>query len=367
MLCEIEIKNKDYQNFICLEPKIIKSEKITYNKQIKEIKYRLWSFRYEFLRYYKTYIQRIKTSLINDVSTCPFCGFEDKEKKIYYDIENKFCWGSLTYHLMKKHNYEPKNRFIQFILSLSNNKFFKVEINDLIFFDGLMNSGGRTKKFKYSLISQQQDKNKINQETKKKDYIYSEYSGYLDIQCRKKCQIENIEVSNFRRPEPDIYMVNFYSNKLSNRQYIFHTHPPTPNAGSRIQTERIVYEFPSFDDIDSFIGLKRDFRIEGEIIFAPEGLYVMISRDRKKEIPNIKFKEKREYMNILNEAYYKYLKIDNEHDFYTKPAQDYKFIKDINKLLISYNIKVLYFPRELSYDYKWIYGKIYLPINPQSR
>ena len=68
-------------------------------------------------------------------------------------------------------------------------------------------------------------------------------------------------------------------------------------------------------------------------------------------------------MNVLNDAYYKYHNIDNEYDFYIKPAQDFKYIKAINKLLVNYNIKVLYFPKELSYDYKWIYGKIYLPIN----
>lgn len=358
MNCEVKINNKSY-NLICLEPKIVKSDKIIFIDSIKPPKYRLWSFRYEFIKYYKAYNQRVQTYINNEIDVCPFCDYKDNENKIYYNLDNKLCWGSLTYHLMKAHNYEPKNKFIKFILSLSNIYFFKMELNDLILFDGLMNSGGRTKKFKYSQISQ----NKEIVE-KKKEYIYSEYSGYLDIQCKNKnCKIENIEISNFRRPEPDIYMVNFYSNRLSNKQYIFHTHPPTPNAGSRIQTERIVYEFPSFDDINSFIDLKRDFKIEGELIFAPEGIYVLTSKDRKKQTPKLKFKEKREYMNVLNDAYYNYHKIDNEHDFYIKPAQDFKYIKAINKLLANYNIKVLYFPKELSYDYKWIYGKIYLPIN----
>lgn len=354
--------NKTNQTYelLCLLSDIIDNSNFTINKNIIITpKYRLWTFRYEFLKYYKRYITRVKTYEKNKIKKCPLCDFEDTENKIYYNINNKICWGSLTFHLMKKHNYQPKDRFIKFILSLSSDTFFKIKMNDMVLFDGLMNAGGRMQKFKLN-HKFKTNKNKIE---KKTNYFNSEYSGYLDIECKNKiCQIENIEISNFRRFETDIYMVNFFIDRLADKKYIFHTHPPTPNAGSRIQKDRIVYEFPSFDDINSFVEMKQYYDLEGELIFAPEGIYVLMVYDKKKELKNEKFKDKNEYLQILNEAYYEYKNISNEKEFYEKVAQDYKYIKKANDIIKEYNLTILYFPREKLNDNSWIYGKIYLPI-----
>lgn len=353
----IEPKTNIQKDYLCLEPKITESQNLIITKTIN-IKYRLWSFRYEFLKYYKAYISRVKTFINNKIRICPFCEYEDKEHKIFYDSNNKLCWGSLTYHLMKEHNYEPKNLFIRYILSLSNNKFFKIGVNDMILFDGLMNAGGRFQRFKYN---QKIKMNNADEVKKNRIYLYSEYSGYLDIKCKNKiCKIDNIEISNFRRTEPDIYMVNFFFDKLKDKRYIFHTHPPTPKAGSRIATDRIVYEFPSFDDINSFIEMKQKFEIDGELIFTPEGIYVLMVYDIKKKIENQKFKEKNKFIQILNEAYYEYKNVKDENEFYSTVAQNYIYIKKVNTLLKKYNLIVQYFPKE-QLNGEWIYGKIYLP------
>ena len=350
---------------LCLDPSLVKNEKIKILDQKIDLKYdNPWSYKHEFLKYYKTYIKEIKTTLKNEIEKCPFCDFVDKEKLIYYNIGKvyNFCWGSLTYHMIKKHNFEPKNKFIKFILSLSPKSFFKLGVNDLVLFEGLMNAGGLSQKFKYN-VKRKIVRGKEEKITKKRTYIYSEYSGYFDIECKNKiCDVKNIEISNYRRAEPDIYMVNFFFDRLENKKYVFHTHPPTPTAGGRIKTEMIVYEFPSMQDITSFLVIGNETEIEAELIFAPEGIYVLSIYDIKKGIDKTQFDHSRKYLAILNEAYDEYKNIKTEEEFYNTVIYDFKYAKKLNELIKKYNLKLSYFPKEKTENNKWIYGKIYLPI-----
>lgn len=359
----ISIDDKKYECCI-IEPLTVHNPKVIItNNKIEQDYNNVWSFRYEFLKYYKSYIHRINTTLKNNVSKCPFCNYNTKDNRLYYNIEGKykFCWSSLLYHLIKEHYYEPKNKFIQFILSLSSNNFFKISVNDMVLFEGLMLAGGLTKKFKYTKkIKVKED----NRETikKNKQFTFSEYSGYFDIQCSNKiCNIENIEISNYRRYSDDIYMVNFFFNKLENKKYIFHTHPPTPYPGSRIKTDRIVYDFPSPTDIESFIVIRNKFKIEGELVFAPEGIYIISIYDKKKPLDQYKFKSMKDYLKVFTNAYNKYKDINNVDDFYNIVAQDYHYIKDLNKVMKNYNLLIYYYPKQ-KINNTWSYGKIYLPL-----
>jgi hypothetical protein len=361
MICTIQYNNNE---FLCLNNQIVNNKKIKQINLVKKAKiFNCWSFFYEFFKIYKAYINRVSLFIENNIDICPYCGYEDKEKKIYFSSypikNNKFCWGSLTYHMIKKHYYEPPNSFIRYILSLSNIYYYKFQINDMLLFNSLLDLGGLTKKFKYLDKKKKNNKDLIHI----KEYKYSEFSGYLDINCKNnKCTLDNIEISMDKRYEDGIYMVNFYLNKLSNRYYIFHTHPPTPTAGGRIQTDHIIYDLPSIIDINSFLDMAKELKIQGELIFAPEGIYVLTIKDRKQPIITTRFTDRTKFYQILNEAYFKYSYIDNEYDFYNIVIKDYSFIKKLNKIYRDYNLKLLYYPKELSYDYKMIYGKIYLPI-----
>lgn len=365
MNCYIIINDKKYE-YYCLEPLIVDNSNITIFNNKTEQKYNnVWSFRYEFLKYYKTYIKRVKTKLENKIIKCPFCEHVDKEKVIYYSTngKNRFCWGSLTYHLIKEHLYEPKNKFIKYILSLSSLSFFKISVNNMVLFEGLMLAGGLTRKFKYNKKIKVKDKNK-EMIKKEKQFTYSEYSGYFDIQCDNKiCTMENVEISSYRRYNDEIYMVNFFFNKLDNKKYVFHTHPPTPQPGSRIKTDSIVYEFPSPTDIESFITMTNKYELEGELVFAPEGIYVMSRYDKKKPIKQQKFQNIGPYLKVFRYAYSKYKDIENVEDFYNIVAQDYTFIKELNNVMKNYNIIIYYYPKQ-KINNVWSYGKIYLPINP---
>ena len=157
-------------------------------------------------------------------------------------------------------------------------------------------------------------------------------------------------------------MVNFFFDKLENKKYVFHTHPPTPTAGGRIQKERIVYEFPSIQDIDSFLIMENKIDIEGELIFAPEGIYILSVYDFKKEFKKKPFDDTRKFSTILIESFFEYNNIKSAEEFYKSVAQDFKYVKKINELLKKYNLQVSYYPKEKYGDTKWIYGKIYLPI-----
>ena len=59
---------------------------------------------------------------------------------------------------------------------------------------------------------------------------------------------------------------------MFNYEYIFHTHPPTPRPGGRVNVG-IVYELPSIGDVLHFIDHFNDGKISGSIVITSEGIY----------------------------------------------------------------------------------------------
>jgi hypothetical protein len=57
-------------------------------------------------------------------------------------------------------------------------------------------------------------------------------------------------------------------------EFMYHTHPPTPTPGARAKVG-VVYEIPSLPDIQTFILAYQEGLIQGSIIVAPEGFYVI--------------------------------------------------------------------------------------------
>ena len=115
-------------------------------------------------------------------------------------------------------------------------------------------------------------------------------------------------------------------------------------------------------DIISFLSMKVQSDVEAELIFAPEGIYVLSVYDIKKGILKTRFDHSRNYSAIINEAYDKYKNIKTEEEFYNLVIQDFKYAKKLDKLIKKYNLQLSYFPKEKTENNKWIYGKIYLPI-----
>ena len=150
-------------------------------------------------------------------------------------------------------------------------------------------------------------------------------------------------------------------------EYMFHTHPSTPNPGSRI-TEGILYEFPSISDLFHFIEHHNQGKTQGSIIIAPEGIYIIKCIDSKLRIDVqdedtvIEFLEDK--VNELQEdALEKFGYEISDSLFYKKIARDLSFIEKYNDLIIDLNIKVFYKPRVLV-NKKWVLDDLYLKVRP---
>jgi len=238
---------------------------------------------------------------------------------------------------------------------INNKKYVKITRNNLLIFDALMNDGGHIPKY----------------HDHKKNYKYSEHFGMLDI-CGKT--VDKIIISNktnrLDKFDNSILLPGDVQSALE-YEYIFHTHPPSPNPGSRAN-DGILYEFPSINDIFHFLEHYNEGETVGSIIISPEGIYIIIPTTKEKpikyEITNKLIKNMtKDVLHIQELAIEKYGLKFNLDTYFKNIAQDHTFLKLYNKLLEKYlgkkTIKILWKPR--IYDEKikeWVIPPFYLPI-----
>jgi hypothetical protein len=145
---------------------------------------------------------------------------------------------------------------------------------------------------------------------------------------------------------------------------MFHTHPSTPSPGSRVK-EGFLYEFPSPSDFEQFIDHHNFGNIQGSMIIAPEGLYIIKCIDPTKKI-KIKENEFENYLyeeieKIQDDAIKKYKTRLNK--FNEVIANDTKYVDRLNFLIKPFNLKVYYKPR-IKFNKKWILDDLYLKVKP---
>ena len=216
--------------------------------------------------------------------------------------------------------------------------------------DALMQHGSYTKKYKDN-----------------KTYRYSEHAGLLDFNVD---DLEKIIVSSKPSRVDDgddtIYLPENITDAYD-YEYFFHTHPATPKAGGRVN-DGILYEFPSVSDIFHFIEHYNNGVTQGSIIISPEGMYVIrksVIDDKKIIIKNEDnvYDAIEDYMTVVQDkAIKKYGYKFTLNEFYSKIAQDIKYIKMINKYLAQYNIYIEYSPRKKNKENLWLIESIYLPV-----
>lgn len=246
------------------------------------------------------------------------------------------------------------------IYKLNNKHYIHIKRNQATILDSLYNIGGQKQYIdKYG------------------NFRFSEHSGYLDI---KNDNLVNIVVNanTYRHDEedPDI-LLPLTLDTILRYKYVFHTHPRTPNIGSRIITDNVLYEFPSADDISFFVEIFNKGKAQGMIIITPEGLYLVRSHHTTKiyEPKNVVDKLADD-IYLLNKSYVKKYKkfikykknksiIDYDAFHYTI-ARDTSFIVNYNKLIQKYyndqliiHYKSRYFS---SSQKKWLIDGFYLPI-----
>ena len=230
-------------------------------------------------------------------------------------------------------------------------RYIKISKNQLRILESLYLDGSKEKKYFDS-------KGKLR---------YTEHSGLLDF---GKSRLQRIIINakqNISDKLDDKILLPENMPDAIDFEYIFHTHPSTPNPGSRV-LEGFLYEFPSVSDLFHFIQHHNEGKTQGSIIIAPEGLYIIkcINSKLKVDIENegyvYDFLEEKIY-EIQNEAIYKFGKKIIKNIFYKKIARDYTYIDKYNKLIKNLNIKIFYKPRILVNN-SWVLDDLYLKVSP---
>lgn len=244
------------------------------------------------------------------------------------------------------------------IFTIEKNKFIKIKRNQLLILDALLSAGS-------DKVYKGKKKNKI----KNKKYFYSEHFGMLDFNNEG---LERLIVSaksdRIDDDDDDIYFPGDVEDAYD-YEFIFHTHPPT--LGLTRVSEGILYEFPSIHDIYHFTDLYNKGKTQGSIIVAPEGLYIICTKDDEK----IKYnKSEKVFNNMINKlleiqdiAINEYGVNFNEEIYYKKIIQNKKYIKMYNEMInkfFSNKIKIKYIVRK--YDdkiKKWYLPSFYISLN----
>jgi hypothetical protein len=308
---------------------------------------------------------------------------EQVEKKVdikgnFYTLFNIY-WNTKLKNYIKNYNLRPTKEFMEFIERLEikgdkiklqktkksdivlklpsvvfkreSKRLIKLTSNQLRILDALMIDGGYDKKYF-------DKKNKLR---------FSEHAGLLDF---SNTGLDKIVVSG-KTDRMDRYdhsillpdnMIEAYD-----YEYIFHTHPPTPIPGGRVDVG-ILYEFPSVSDIFHFMDHYNNGVVQGSIVVTPEGIYIIRAYDNLKKIHIINEEKVFDLLTktsekLQDEAIKKYGEEFTTEYFYSKIAQDKTFINKFNQILKKYNIKIYFFPR-MKIKNIWTFGDLYLKVSP---
>ena len=147
-------------------------------------------------------------------------------------------------------------------------KFIKINRNQLLILDALLEHGGYSKKYA---------------DLKGKNiFRYSEHSGLFDVNSNKLQKIVVLgNTTRVDKGDNEIFMPNNV-NDMYEYEYMFHTHPPTPKPGGRAEVG-IMYELPSIGDLLHFIEHFNDGKISGSVVITSEGLYNIRSKNLNPE------------------------------------------------------------------------------------
>ena len=293
--------------------------------------------------------------------TCHECNQTFNQKFVF----NKFKFTSYQYHLFVNHSkinpilYE---NLCKLNIDNFNFSFSLLHSNNINIIDGVYEEGS------YNIFINK-NKNIFNSDK----FYFSEHSGFIIFNMNIVDKV--IVLNNYRtdKDDPTIFLPKNNIEALS-INYIFHTHPKTPELFSRFKSDGILYEFPSLNDIYHFIDHHNRGILNGSLVITPEGIYNIRKRN---------FNEKKIIIdedifdNLINDVYIecnkqaheKYYNINfNENNFYKHIATNLEFIKKINNILEKFDITIDYICRvksnKINNDYKskWIIPNFYLPI-----
>ena len=373
MITNIIIDNKPYSCIMCWSDPISNVNRISGTYPIPKER-NSWSgkkFFLEKLTILENFLLKNKQTHHNNLQeNCQLCSKKYISKTVF--MYKNIIWNDSLYHYVNQHNMKPPSKFIRFVLDNDPtndrkcknstvvikgkikkvNKFtyVKIKANQLMIIDALMEHGGVKPKYV--------EKHEVG-------YKYSEHAGMLEFNVSS---LERVIISGTTQrtnnDDPEIFFPSL-GESAYNYEYIFHTHPSTPSPGGRIN-EGILYEFPSTNDIYHFIDHFNYGKVQGSLVVTPEGLYNIRKYNFDKKHINVDVslgpKLRTLYKKIQKNAIDKFRKQFDSEYFYSVIAQDTVAIDTCNKLLLTYDLYIDYFPRQKTKISNWIIGTIYLPI-----
>lgn len=335
-----------------------------------------WSGKQQFLEKIKdiqTYLDlKEQPKLEEHFEKCLLCNEKYSTNKKF--VIGRYIWNAGLVHYVEQHNIKPPEVFIDKVwnfifdnninesndsvelmsrLKSKNNKvYLKISKNQIMILDALMKHGGYSKKY---------------YDNKNENVVrYSEHAGYIDI---KEKEITNIIVmGNTMRVDRGDEEIFFPvgTKEMYSYFYVFHTHPPTPKPGGRVEGG-ILYEFPSVGDLLHFIDHHNDGKVIGSLVMTPEGLYnIRKIKDHDKKInideDSLYNEMRKESYKIQRMAISEYGEDFTTYKFYSVIAQNNKYINMFNKKLEKYGLTIDFFPRSKDFRGSWVVDTIYVPL-----
>ena len=245
--------------------------------------------------------------------------------------------------------YKLKNK----IYKENGERYIKLSRNQLRILDSLFIDGGKEKKY-------YDNKDKLR---------YSEHSGLLDFsKSRLDRVIINAKQNLSDKEDHDILLPDNMIDAID-FEYIFHTHPSTPNFFGRLK-EGILYEFPSISDLFHYIEHHNLGKTQGSIIISQEGMYIIKSISNKK----IKIENENKLIDYLESELLniQLLAIEdfnlNNDDIlddkkFKNIINERKYLNMYNSLINDINLKIFYKPR-VKVKNNWILDNVYLKVKP---
>lgn len=327
-----------------------------------------WLYSEEFIKKLKV-LEKVlldsgKFLKFEKIKECKLC---DKSYSTGTYKLDRYVWEDNLTHYIEVHNIKPPEDFVDFIffskfnnilkfesriIKDSGKKYIKINKNQLLILDALLEHGGYNQKYA---------------DLKNKNiFRYSEHSGLFDFNSNKLQKILVLgNTTRVDKGDNEIFMPNNVED-MFNYEYMFHTHPPTPKPGGRAEYG-ILYELPSIGDILHFIDHFNDGKISGSIVITSEGLYNIRSRTYTED--KIKIDEDKLFFDynkisrkIQETSLKKYGTKFTDKEFYGKIAQDKDLINTINSVLNEFEMHIDYIPRILNEKNNWVLDSIYLPI-----
>jgi len=282
---------------------------------------------------------------------CLLCGRSGISNGCYI-YDNKIGWDDGLLHYIKVHKITLEKEFIEWVnnffvstLLIKSKKKNSLKLNSmqLNVMDALIKHGSNDKYYEHD-----------------GNFYFSEHYGMLDF---NKNGLEKITL------DTNLTRKVFHSDKnseniilpqsetdLHDYEYIFHTHPT-----SKERKKQIIYEWPSHNDIQHFVKNAYYNSLQGSIVVAPEGIYILYMKE--KNFPNYidTFDIEEKGFELLEKAFQKYTGY-SENRYYTKIINDRTYLNEWIKVFPKY-LGLKYYPKMKNKMNQYVYPTITLPIS----